>query len=323
MPGFGRDSLDSEPIQISFEEEASRRVDARPGCCRLRRVAISLYESELARGAQSAGRLLDVSEVPAVYDGSSNPGDDCMRTAPIGMCLVLMLAGCGQDFIAAEHDPPGSQAESSTREWDRPDGWSARPPDGGTDGGRAAGGAEGGRFVPTDTRASGEITYEATPNDPGDRDGSSGRCSDGGLEACNGVDDDCDGVVDEGCPCAYRQKPRGVCGSATIGASNGECRRPETYQDDETRCDGLDNDCDGKVDEADACIEEGACVASGCELTQGPERGETHVAFHFECPSGRMLKAFPYERARRAANGCWVVECAGADGPVDDRICPP
>ncbi len=50
-------------------------------------------------------------------------------------------------------------------------------------------------------------------------------------ETCNGLDDDCDGLVDEG-----------------VVTACGDCREPT----DET-CDGTDEDCDGVVDQVAAC----------------------------------------------------------------------
>ncbi len=58
------------------------------------------------------------------------------------------------------------------------------------------------------------------------------------VEACNGVDDDCDGWIDEGLLNAC-----GVCGP-----------------DAEERCNGRDDDCDDEIDE-DACA---GCVAEVC-----------------------------------------------------------
>jgi hypothetical protein len=67
--------------------------------------------------------------------------------------------------------------------------------------------------------------------------------------SCDQKDNDCDGVADEGCPCAFKSKSKGVCGSAMIGEQSGQCEQP-LYEDPETSCDGKDNDCDGEVDES-------------------------------------------------------------------------
>jgi len=77
------------------------------------------------------------------------------------------------------------------------------------------------------------------------------------AETCNGVDDDCDGAVDDspappGSTPASCADTDGVCAGRTMactGAGGWGCDFPTTYQDPETICDGLDNDCDDTVDE--------------------------------------------------------------------------
>ena len=72
-----------------------------------------------------------------------------------------------------------------------------------------------------------------------------------GEEACNGVDDDCDGDVDEA---LHRRCDTGDIGECAHGArvcAGGlwsGCAPVHARAADE--CDGLDNDCDGLVDEA-------------------------------------------------------------------------
>lgn len=65
---------------------------------------------------------------------------------------------------------------------------------------------------------------------------------------CDDKDNDCDGVVDEGCPCDFR-KSDGVCDEARI-TGDGECLPTQEYepQGEESCNDDLDNDCDGDTD---------------------------------------------------------------------------
>jgi hypothetical protein len=89
---------------------------------------------------------------------------------------------------------------------------------------------------------------------------------------CDGEDNDCDGVTDEGCACDFEQKTNGVCPGGAIDASSGMCAAPSAYEADETSCDGEDNDCDGVVDEGCSCefngSSQGVC-ASGSVAADG------------------------------------------------------
>jgi len=98
----------------------------------------------------------------------------------------------------------------------------------------------------------------------------------GAVEGCNSVDDDCDGVVDPSCSC--RDGDERGCGSdlgvcvagverctgGVWGACEGEVEATREL------CNGIDDDCDGAVDDgASAACEAGeVCTADGCvELT--------------------------------------------------------
>jgi len=77
-------------------------------------------------------------------------------------------------------------------------------------------------------------------------------------ETCNGADDDCDGVVDPGCQCTSGSKmpcnlyPNvGICHDGQIVCQNGTWSTCSGAQGPQSEVcdDGLDNDCNGEVDE--------------------------------------------------------------------------
>ena len=99
--------------------------------------------------------------------------------------------------------------------------------------------------------------------------GQAGRCAAGTLtcingslickrnnepapETCNGLDDDCDGQVDEGNPgggATCNTGMAGVCAQGTMTCMNGSLGCKPNNQPTQEVCNGLDDDCDGMVDE--------------------------------------------------------------------------
>ena len=91
------------------------------------------------------------------------------------------------------------------------------------------------------------------------------------AEECNGLDDDCDGVIDNGNPgggqpCATG-KP-GICAVGTTQCKDGKLECIPDRQPEPEVCDGIDNNCDGRVDEGvrNAC---GLCGDVPREICNG------------------------------------------------------
>ena len=115
----------------------------------------------------------------------------------------------------------------------------------------------------------------------GDCDDHDAAISPDAPEACNALDDDCNGVVDDlllqgnGPSC----QSQGICFGTLPACVGGAwlCAYPTDYEEEESSCDDLDNDCDGLVDEGltNAC---GLCGALQPELCDGLDNdcdGET------------------------------------------------
>jgi cysteine-rich repeat protein len=88
------------------------------------------------------------------------------------------------------------------------------------------------------------------------------------VEACNGLDDDCDTAADNGYPCALTQVVPCTtsCGTAGSGDCTANCQIPSgaACLPPPESCNGADDDCDGACDDGFACCRgaTGSCTTS-------------------------------------------------------------
>ena len=168
-------------------------------------------------------------------------------------------------------------------------------------------------------------------------------------ECGNGLDDDRDGQVDEGCPCAdgaaqwCYDGPDGTEGVGICAAGAQECSLGEwgscqgaVTPVDEACLGGLDDDCDGRVDCDDPdCAGEAACAIADCtphcpyeECDGRDNNGDGRVdegrvcdGIEGPCPAVgaiRICDAYcgVHQRCRR--DGSWGPCTADGQGPVPE-----
>jgi hypothetical protein len=79
-----------------------------------------------------------------------------------------------------------------------------------------------------------------------------------GVESCNGLDDDCDGAIDNGNPGGGQSCNTGLlgaCSGGTTACAAGQITCTQTVQPVAEVCDGLiDNNCNGQNDEGCNCV---------------------------------------------------------------------
>lgn len=118
------------------------------------------------------------------------------------------------------------------------------------------------------------------------------------AEKCNGIDDDCDGIVDSFSKECGPATDEGACEFGTKTCTNdvwGDCENA-VYSGEEI-CDDLDNNCDGEVDEGSIC-----CSPIGITALCGVDSLKDGVGI---CHSG----------TKRCTENGWT-ECTGSVGPM-------
>jgi hypothetical protein len=155
----------------------------------------------------------------------------------------------------------------------------------------------------------------------------------GGLELCNGVDDDCDGVVDEDdaadAPTWYADVDGDGYGDA--GSTSRACSQPSGSTADATdcddgevainpgvreRCNGVDDDCDGVVDEDDAA-DTLTWYADGDGDGYG-DAGSSRAAC--SQPSGHVADDSDCDDASSTVNPAATELCNGVDDDCDGVV---
>jgi hypothetical protein len=150
-----------------------------------------------------------------------------------------------------------------------------------------------------------------------------------GDSLCNNIDDDCDGGVDEDFVITATTCGTGVCQSTgqlvcQIGSEINTCVPNSPEENPETTCgDGLDNDCNGKVDEGCSSSIKAGSVLLDEDFSSGiPETWQVQGAWNTDNPCSRSIE-YPFEgKYAIADSSCMTTEIEELEiGSIDTSSC--
>jgi len=173
---------------------------------------------------------------------------------------------------------------------------------------------------------------DSSPTDA-DGDGFYDDCDDGdpavhpfAAEICDGIDQNCDGVADEGWFADGDGDGYGVgaadCTTSSDGVTtDGDCddANPGAYPDAAEVCDGVDDNCDGDADEGLGLVwyrdADGDCYGDGSDRALACARPDGYLAVDGDCDDD-TADVWPQapELCDELDNDC--------NGLVDDNIAP-
>lgn len=151
-----------------------------------------------------------------------------------------------------------------------------------------------------------------------------GACSSGtcqqtifpSAELCNGVDDNCNGIVDEGNPgggSACNTGLQGPCAAGVTLCTNGQLSCQQTVFPSPEICNGVDDNCNGQVDEGVCAATCGNGILEGSEICDPPGSviGTCNTGLQGACATGNKV----------CDSGCTSSTCQQTVFPTTEILC--